>query len=92
MCNVHSVDVIAVCLGYFHRHVGRHTDELDGVHRGYGESQKTFVKIMLPVLPGGGIHGLRRKMINKLKENKREIDFGLARKEHQMFPRQMKES
>ena len=37
--NMHSADVLVMCLGDFNGHVGRHIDSLDGVNEGYGVGQ-----------------------------------------------------
>ena len=40
--DMHSVDDLAMCLGDFNGHVGRHIDGFDGVHGGYGIVQRNF--------------------------------------------------
>ena len=34
--DIHSADDLVMCLGKYNGHVGRHIDEFDGVHGGYG--------------------------------------------------------
>ena len=53
--DMHSADDLAICLGDFNGHVGRHIDGLDVVHGGYGEGQRNMEGKMLLVLSGEGI-------------------------------------
>ena len=44
---MHSAGDLVMCLGDPKGHVGRHVDGLDGVHGGYGESQRNMEGRML---------------------------------------------
>ena len=44
---MHSADDLAMCLGDFNVHVGRHIDGFDGVHEGYGVCRRNLEGRML---------------------------------------------
>ena len=50
--DMHSADDLAMCLGYFNGHIGRHIDGFDG---GFGVDQRNLEGRMLLVLSGKGI-------------------------------------
>ena len=64
-----SADDLAMCLGDFNGHAGRHVDGFDRVHGEYGVSERKLEGRMLLDLSGEGItcqiHGLREMKIGR---------------------------
>ena len=97
--DMHSAGDLVMCLGNFTIHIGRHIDEFEGVHGGYGVGQRNFEGRMLfdfCLLKELFVSNTwfkreeKRKVTFRMGENETEIDFVLIKNQHRRFMQNVK--